>query len=137
MKIERLLIALTVINFGLLACSLARTNAALAADEDRVLRGRGLQIVDDHGRIRASITVVPADPNYKMPDGTTGYPETVLLRLITPEGRPNVKLGASVDGAGLGLGGESDPTYIQVIAQRGDPLLRLTNKDGREQLIKP
>ena len=81
--------------------------------------------------------MLPADPHFKMPDGTTGYPETVLLRLITPEGRPNVKLGASEDGAGLGLGGKSDPTYVQVLAQGSDTSVKLTDRNGREQLIKP
>src|SRR2546425_9707321 len=57
-----------------------------------VLRGRSLEIVDEHGRVRASITVYPADPAVKMPDGTTGYPETVLLRLLSSKGGPNKKL---------------------------------------------
>jgi hypothetical protein len=72
-----------------------------------------------------------------MPDGTTGYPETVLLRLITSGGRPNVKLATTEDGAGLGLGGESNPTYVQVLARGGTTSLKLTDRDGREQLIKP
>jgi hypothetical protein len=137
MKIDKLLFALTVINLGVLAFSLARTEAAPASDVVPVLRGRALEIVDERGRVRASIQVQPADPDFRMPDGTIGYPESVLLRLITPEGRPNVKLGASKDGAGLGLAGESDPTYIQVLTQGGHPLLRLTDKAGREQVIKP
>ena len=66
-----------------------------------------------------------------------GYPETVLLRLINSEGRPNVKIGASDQGAGLGLGGESDPTYVQILAEPASTSLKLTNKDGREQIIKP
>jgi hypothetical protein len=137
MKNQGLLIALTVLNLVLLACSLVRTDAAPATHVAPVLRGHALEIVDDHGRVRASIAVMPADPDFKMPDGTTGYPETVLLRLMTSEGRPNVKLGTSVDGAGLGLGGQSDPTYVQVLAQRDSTLLRLINKDGREQVVKP
>jgi hypothetical protein len=137
MRIERLLLALTVINLVLLACSLTRTDAATASTVADVLRGRALEIVDDRGRVRASIQVLPANPDFQMPDGSIGYPESVLLRLMSPEGRPNVKLGASRDGAGLGLGGESDPTYIQVIAQGGHPLIRLTDKGGREQVVSP
>jgi hypothetical protein len=102
-----------------------------------VLRGRALEIVDDRGRVRASITVLPADPTVKMPDGTVGYPETVLLRLITSKGRPNVKIGASERGAGQVLGGESDPTYVQILAEGPSTSLKLSNGDGREQLIKP
>ena len=137
MKIQRLLIALTIINFVLLAFLTFHTPQAVAQDVVPVLRGHALEIVDDRGRIRASITIYPADPKVKMPDGTIGIPETVLLRLISPKGRPNIKMGASDQGAGLGLGGESDPTYVQILAQGQHTSLKLTNNDGREQLIKP
>jgi len=137
MKIQRLLVALTVVNITLLMFSLARPGAAGAQGIAPVLRGRALEIVDDRGRVRASITVLPADSTIKMPDGTTGYPETVLLRLITSKGRPNVKLAAKEDGAALVLGGKSDPTYVQILAEGLSTSLKLINKDGREQLIKP
>jgi len=102
-----------------------------------ILRGRALQIVDDSGRIRASITVLPADPAVKMPDGTTGYPETVLLRLISSQGRPNVKLAASERGAGLVLGGEANPTFVQILAEGTGTSMKFSNGDGREQILKP
>ena len=153
MKIQRLLTALTIVNLGLMVFVLTQTRgakakaggppsiegAAPAGPEDvaPMLRGRGLQIVDDRGKVRASITIYPADPNVKMPDGTTGYPETVLLRLINSKGRPNVKIEATEDGAGVGLGGESDPTYASLGTRGRTPLLKLTNKDGREQVVKP
>ena len=44
---------------------------------------------------------------------------------------------ASEDGAGLGLGGESNPTYVQLLARGGVTSLKLTDRDGREHLIKP
>jgi hypothetical protein len=137
MKIQRLLIALTIVNFVLLVFSLVQSRAVVAQGVAPVLRGRALEIVDDRGRVRASIAVYPADPKVKMPDGTTGYPETVLLRLITSKGRPNVKLATKEDGAALVLGGESDPTYVQILAEGLSTSLKLINKDGREQLIKP
>ena len=138
MKIQRLLIVLTVVNIALLMFSLTRTSAAGAQEGVApILRGRALQIVDDRGRVRASIKVYPANPTVKMPDGTTGYPETVELRLITSKGRPDVKLAATEDGAALVLGGESDPAYVQVLARGVSTSLKLSNKDGREQVIKP
>ena len=136
MNTQRFLIALTVVNVATLAISLARPGAA-ADDVAPVLRGRALQIVDDRGRVRASITVFPADPAVKMPDGTTGYPETVLLRLINSKGGPNVKLATTEDGAGLVLGGESNPTHVQVLARGSTTSLKLTNKDGQVKLIAP
>jgi len=79
--------------------------------------------------------VIPEDP--KVLWKGKPYPETVLLRLISPEGRPNVKLGASQMGAALLIGGESNPTYVQVLAEGGESTVKLINKDGAERLIKP
>ncbi len=137
MRLQPLLIVLTVVNFVLLLFSLAQPRAAGAQGVAPVLRGRALEIVDDRGRVRASIAVYPADPKVKMPDGTTGYPETVLLRLITSNGRPNVKISATERGSANGFGGESDPTYVQILAEGASTSLKLVNKDGRQQLIKP
>jgi hypothetical protein len=136
-KTQRLLIAFTIANIVLLVFCLAQPRAGVAQDIAPVIRGRALEIVDDHGRVRASITVFPADPAVKMPDGTTGYPETVLLRLINSKGRPTVKISATERGAIVGLGGESDPTYAWLGADGATTSLKLTNKDGRQQLIKP
>jgi len=72
-----------------------------------------------------------------MPDGTTGYPETVLLRLRSSAGRPNVKLAATEDGAGLVLGGDSDPTYAQLLARGDSTFLKLSNKNGHVHLVEP
>src|SRR5256885_4748758 len=87
MTAQRLVVALTGLNLALVASGFfSRTRPAVAASGVApVLRGRALEIVDDRGRVRASIAVLPADPAFKMPDGTTGYPETVLLRLRSEE----------------------------------------------------
>jgi hypothetical protein len=139
MKYQRLLVALTVLNLLLLAFTLGQARVAAAEGEGKVpvLRGRALEIVDDQGRVRASITVQPADSSFKMPDGTRGYPETVLLRLITPEGRPNVKIGATERGSGLLLSGNSDPTYVQILSEGPRTSLKLSDKSGREEVIRP
>jgi hypothetical protein len=137
MKPHRLLVALTALNLLLLVFSLGPTRPVVAEGRAPVLRGRALEIVDDSGRVRASITILPADPSFKMPDGSTGYPETVLLRLITSKGRPNVKIAATERGAGQVLGGEANPTYVQILAEGPSTLMKLSNGDGREQLIKP
>ena len=136
MKIQRLSIVLTVINLLLLTFSLAQFHPTEAQGAAPVLRGRALEIVDKEGRVRASITVHPAGPSIPVPDGKI-YPETVVLRLIDPNGRPSVKLGASEQGSGLALGGDSDLTYVVLKAEGASSSLNLTNKDGREQLVKP
>lgn len=142
MKIQRLLIAVTVINLGLTMFLLAQIRRAdagsvEAASPTPVLRGSALEIVDDKGRVRASIKLHPADPSYKWPDGKTGYPETVMFRLIDAKGRPEVKLGASEQGGGLGLIGETDTTHALLEAEGPDARLKLTNKNGKQQLIMP
>jgi hypothetical protein len=137
MKTQRLLTILTGVNLGLLGYQAVKPSLAGAstAEIPAVLRARSLEIVDAQGRIRASLTVIPEDP--KVIWKGKPYPETVLLRLISAEGRPNVKLGASQMGAGLLIGGASDPTHIQVLAEGGESMLKLINKDGTERLIKP
>ncbi len=137
MKTQRIAIALTVINLVFLMFNLAHSRPATADGVAPVLRGRALEIVDDQGKVRASIKVHPADQTFKMPNGKTGYPETVMFRLIDPNGRPEVKLGASEQGGGLGLIGSSDSTHIILQAEGADSSLKLTNKDGHQQLIKP
>ena len=137
MQTQRLLFALTAVNLGLLGYQVIPPRLAVASTVDvpGVLRGRALEIVDAQGRVRASITVIPEDP--KVLWKGKPYPETTLLRLISPDGRPNVKLGASRSGSGLVIGGEADPTYIQVLAEGGESTLKLVNKDRVERVIKP
>jgi hypothetical protein len=137
MPTQRLLLAATALNLGLLGYQAIQPHADAVAfpGEPGVLRGRALEIVDDHGRVRATISVIPEDPKVKW--NGKPYPETVLLRLMSPDGRPNVKLGATKDGSGLLISGESDPTYVQVTAEGGESKLKLINRDGVERLIKP
>jgi len=137
MKTQRFAVALTVLHLLVLMSMLFRANSAPNPEVAPVLRGRALEIVDDKGRVRAMIKVLPEDPNVKMPDGTTGYPETVLLRLIDSKGGPNVKIAATEDGSAMSLGGESNPTHIQVLARGSSTSLKLVNKDGQERVIKP
>ncbi|MFL6215773.1 MAG: hypothetical protein ACJ74J_17960 [Blastocatellia bacterium] len=137
MTTQRLSIVITIVNLVILMLTLAHLRPATADGVLPVLRGHALEIVDAQGKVRASIGVFPADPSVKMPDGTTGYPETVLLRLINSKGGPNVKIAATEDGSALSLGGETSPTYAQILARGASTWLKLVNKDGREQVIKP
>jgi hypothetical protein len=134
-KLQRLTIILTAFNLILLAFALAALRPAIAQGVAPVLRARALEIVDDHGRVRAEIKVLPAQPTLKMPDGTTGYPETVQLRLISSENSPHVKLVTTEDGSGLVLGGEKG--YTQLLSRGTDPFIKIVTKDGRERTITP
>src|SRR5262249_7864463 len=100
-----------------------------------LLRGRGLQIVDEQGRVRASISVLPSG---RSPDGSA-QAETVLLRLITERGRPSVKIGASEPVSGLSFAGPTGTkdTYLILEAREKTSVLRLRNEDGKEQVVRP
>ena len=136
MKAQQLLIALTVANAAMLLFSIAQPHRSVSAqDVAPVLRGKALEIVDGQGRVRAEIKVRPAQPNATMPDGSTGYPEAVVLRLISSQNSPNVKLETAEDGAGLVLGGQKG--YSQLLSRTADPSIRIVTKDGRERTIKP
>ena len=135
MKMQRLLVALTVVNLALLLfllVVLSQNRVAIAEDVAPVLRGRELQIIDGQGRVRVSIKMQSASTV----NGIT-YPENVILRMGDQNGRLQVKFGASQDGAYLGLAGAFDPTYALLKSEGADTSLKLTNKDGRVLLFKP
>ena len=134
MNTPAILVALTASNLALFSYQSIRPHRA-TDDVPAVIRAHALEIVDDHGRVRASLSVLPEDP--KVTWKGKPYPETVLLRLITSDGRPNVKLGATKLGAGLLIGGEADPTYIQVLAEGGESTVKLINQDSTQRLITP
>jgi len=135
MKLQWSSLALTLVNAAMLALSLIGMRPAAAAAKLPVLRGSGLQIVDDQGRVRASITVLPA--------GTSAAgdrsAETVLLRLITEKGRPSAKIGVSEEEAGMSLTGPTGTkdTYVIVSAKGTASSIKIRDESGREQVLKP
>jgi hypothetical protein len=128
----RTLTALTVINSVLLVVLLFQQfRPAFAANQPDILRGRGLQIVDGQGRVRASISVLEPE---KSADS-----ETVLLRLITERGRPTVKIAASEPSTGVMVAGPTNTkaTFAILNAGTSTSSLKLSNEDGQEQLVTP
>ena len=136
MTIERLAMLLALTNLFLLAYVFAGPGALTAQSAAPVLRGRALEIVDDQGRVRATLSVLPASPGTTLPAGQP-HPETVLLRLIDRNGRPGVKLAVSELGAGLSLVGEFDATYVVLKAEGPGSSLKLTDRLGRQQTLQP
>ena len=136
MNTRPILYVLTGLNLALLAFALVQNSRpAYAQGELPVLRGRALEIVDGQGRVRASITVMPASKS------STGdeQAETVLLRLITERGRPSVKIGASEPVSGLSFAGPTGTkdTYVILQSKGTTSSLKLRNEDGREQVLAP
>jgi hypothetical protein len=136
MKTPRSLIALTSVNLVILVLTFAQQlRPAFAQGELAVLRGRALEIVDSHGRVRASIDVLPSS---KAPSGED-QAETVLLRLITERGRPSVKIGSSEPTSGLSFAGPTGTkdTYLILQSKGTTSSLKLRNEDGRERVVTP
>jgi hypothetical protein len=139
MKSQRLALALTLINLAILTVTLIRTHRAGAQDSAQILRGRGLEIVDEHGRRRAQLVLLPPVTT----QAGVNHPETTLFRLCDPNGRPGVKIATSVGGSGMSLAGDSEWREwngIQILANTPETpgsSVRLTNKDGNVQVIKP
>ena len=135
MKTPRTLFVLTAVNLALLLLTTAQQlRPAFAQSEPPVLRGRGLEIVDAQGRVRASIAVLPATPQKG-----EGEAETVLLRLITERGRPSVKIASSEPASGLSFAGPTgtSDTYVILEAKGTTSSLKLRSENGREQVIAP
>jgi hypothetical protein len=134
MNNTKLMAGLTIVNLGILVVLLVTRSGVAEAAVPSVLRARTLEIVDDQGRVRASIKVQPAE--VFGPSGKA-YPETVVLRLIDGKGRPEVKIAASEAGGGISLIGKSDDTQALLRADGHDSSLKLANSSGRQQLLKP
>ena len=133
-RIQRFTLGLSLLNVVLFVLLiLSQASPALGKQNELpVLRGRGLEIVDAQGRIRASIRINPPSPD-------SGSSETVLLRLITERGRPSVKIGSSERGSGLSFAGPTgtSETYVVLKAEGTSAQLKLRAEDGREQVVKP
>ena len=136
-------LALTLVNLAMLVMVLFHPTAPVeAGGPSQVVRARGLEIVDAQGRLRASLSVIPAGPARRSdgrvvePNGKI-YPEAVVFRLIRPDGRPSVKIATTEQGSGIDLSGGIDPTYIVLTSDGGETSLTLTNHDGRRQIVKP
>jgi hypothetical protein len=131
MKTQRIALAVTFLNLLLMVVLLAQFRRAAAEEIAPVLRGRALEIVDAQGRIRANILVHgPETVNGKL------YPETVLLRLSDPKNGPVVKLTAAENGSALGLSDDADGG-VQLFARDTGSFVKVTDKKGKEQVLKP
>jgi hypothetical protein len=135
MRTQPSVLWLTGVNLLLTVVTLTRIIPPVVAEGvTPVLRARSLEIVDEQGRVRASLSVLAA--------GTSAhgdrYPETVLLRLITERGRPSVKISASEEASGVSLAGPSNTkgTYVILEAKGTASSLTLRNEDGRQQVVQ-
>jgi hypothetical protein len=136
-KLARLTFVFTVVNLGLFVWLVAQTGRASAQDAAPVLRGRGLEIVDDQGRVRASITRYGKDSGR-----SSAYDDMVIFRLHDRAGKPMIKLDThetvnGLKGSGLGLLGASDETQAYIGTDGLNAKVDLKSGDGRRQQLQP
>lgn len=129
---------MSLLNLLLLAMTVSAMRGLPRQDSQQiapVLRGRALEIVDSQGRVRASLSVLPAAISARGDRSA----ETVLLRLITERGRPSVKIGSSEETAGLSFAGPTGTsnTYVILQAQGTTSTLKLRNESGEERVVRP
>jgi hypothetical protein len=140
MRSQKTALALSAIN-GILLVGLAvhhgagpaaaQSSAHQEAAVPAVLRARSLEIVDDQGRVRAFLAVMPP----ATVDGKD-YPETVLLRLIDPTAGPVVKLTAAANGYALGLS-DSGEGGVQLFGRDEGSVVRVVSKAGEQRELAP
>ena len=123
MKIQLLAIVLTVINLVLLLFVLTQAESTTAQSVTPVLRAQAIELVDDHGQIRAQLNV---ESNGE-----------AVFRLRDATGAIRVKLGAAEDGSGLLLIDESTEPGVHILVKPTGATLTLTGKDGQQQVLKP
>lgn len=137
MKSQRFTICLTTLNAVLLLGLIASHVRSLSATQSElpILRGRALEIVDEHGLVRASIKV-------HGPETVKGqqFPGAVVLVMGDPRGAPGVKLAASEKTAGLALSNGTrlpDGRSAGIQLHSDDPTLMLIDRQGHERTLKP
>lgn len=123
MSTNRLAIALTIVNLGLLIVLLVQGRLIAAQTVPEVLRVRAFELVDENGNVRAQLNVEPSGE--------------VVFRLRGEDESIRVKLGASADGSGLVLINNETEPGVQLLAQSGETGLTLTGQDGEKQVIEP
>jgi hypothetical protein len=106
-----------------LLSTLGQARSADVQGTTPVLRGRALEVVDEHGQIRARLNV---ESNGE-----------VVFRLLDQEGTIRVKLGAAQDGSGLVLANDATEPGVHILAKATGSSLKLKNKDGRERILTP
>lgn len=130
MKMLRPVLVLTVINLVLMFFVISRSGRAAEQSAVPVLRGRALELVDEHGQIRSRLNV---ESNGE-----------VVFRLLDKNGTIRVKLGADETGSALLFLDETTEPAVHIIARRtgtsdrpATTSIALTGANGQQRTITP
>ena len=120
---QPLTLVLTAVNVGVLIVGLAQRSPASAQSDASILRGRGLELVDASGQIRAQFTVESNGEG--------------VFRMRDQEGTIRVKLGASDTGSALLLLNQATEPAVQLRAGAKATSITLKGLDGKQRVITP
>jgi hypothetical protein len=123
MKNKRFAIVVVGASFLVLFCLAAEPKREIPQNTPGVLRARAFELVDDAGKIRASITVE-----------TNG---SAVFRMRDAEGTIRVKIDAKETGSGLLLLDETTNPGVQVLAGRDGTRMTIVNQNGAKRVIEP
>ncbi len=123
MRIQRLAVALTMLNAGILLVLAAQSGSANAQTPTRVLRAQAIELVDRDGQVRGALTV---ESNGE-----------AVFRLRDATGTIRVKLGASEEGSALLLLDGSTEPGAHILSRRTGTTFTLKGTDGQPHLIEP
>ena len=122
MKTQISIIGLIALNVVLLVCMAAQPKSDGQQGVQSIVRARAIELVDDKGRVRASLNVA-----------TNGE---AVFRLRDADETIRVKLGASEEGSALLLLDDSTNPGLHVLARHGT-IMTLANPDGRKRVVEP
>jgi hypothetical protein len=122
MKNRVSIISLVALNIVLLVCVAAQSKSEAQPGIQSIVRARAIELVDDKGRIRASLNVA-----------TNGE---AVFRLRDSDETIRLKLGASKEGSALLLLDDSTNPGLHVISKHGTTMT-LFNSDGRKRVVEP
>jgi hypothetical protein len=123
---QLLLIVVAVLLFVHLFRSEQEVRAGQSAESETmpaVLRARMIELVDEHGQVRANLKVEP--------DGAA------VFRLRDAKGTIRVKLAASEHGSGLVLLDDRTEVGAHLLADRKGTALTLAERDKEKRVIEP
>jgi hypothetical protein len=123
MNVPRVVVGLLGLNAVLVGALLVQSQRAYAARPADIVRARAIEMVDEHGQVRAQLKVEN--------DGEA------VFRLRDSKGEIRVKLGADREGSGLVLMDGGTEPAVQVLAKSDGPSLTLRGQGGQARTITP
>lgn len=122
MKSRYFLTVLMIVNLFMFIFLMGGLSSS-SADDQKILKIRGLEMIDENGLIRSSLRLEPEGE--------------VILRFFDNKGEIRFKAGASEKGSGLLLINNLTNPGVQILAKDTGTSLKLIDNNGKEKLIEP